>query len=80
MDHTYQAADLFLSGSNCAQAVLLAYQDLTGLDPELAAKISSSFGGGMGRLREVQTIHVCTHTCALFIRVQSEGSGLRIGG
>lgn len=53
MDHTYQAADLFLSGSNCAQAVLLAYQDLTGLDPELAAKISSSFGGGMGRLREV---------------------------
>ena len=53
MDHTYQAADLFLSGSNCAQAVLLAYQDLTGLDPETAAKISSSFGGGMGRMREV---------------------------
>lgn len=53
MDHTYQAADLFLSGSNCAQAVLLAFSDITGLDNKLAAHISSSFGGGMGRMREV---------------------------
>lgn len=53
MDHTYQAADLFLSGSNCAQAVLLAFSDVTGLDDKLAARISSSFGGGMGRMREV---------------------------
>jgi len=53
MDHTYLAADLFLNGSNCAQAVLLAFSDLTGLDNATAARISSSFGGGMGRLREV---------------------------
>ena len=53
MDHQYLAADLFLNGSNCAQAVLLAFQDLTGLDPSLAARLSSPFGGGMGRQREV---------------------------
>ena len=53
MDHSYLAADLFLSGSNCAQAVLLAFSDVTGMDHQTAAKFSSSFGGGMGRLREV---------------------------
>ena len=53
MDHSLSAAELFLSGSNCAQAVLLAFQDLTGLDPHLAARLSSPFGGGMGRQREV---------------------------
>ena len=53
MDHTYKAADLFLSGSNCAQAIVVAFCDVTGLEPSFAAKLSSSFGGGMGRLREV---------------------------
>lgn len=53
MNHEYLAADLFLNGSNCAQAVLLAFGDVTGLEPALAAKLSSSFGGGLGRLREV---------------------------
>ena len=53
MDHKYLAADLFLNGSNCAQAVLIAFSDVTGLDPKLAAKLSSSFGGGLGRQREV---------------------------
>lgn len=53
MDHSYQAAELFLSGSNCAQAVVVAFCDVTGLEPDFAAKMASSFGGGMGRLREV---------------------------
>ena len=53
MDHSNRAADLFLSGSNCAQAVLLAFSDVTELDEKTAATLSSSFGGGMGRLREV---------------------------
>ncbi len=38
---------------NCAQAVFIAFSDLTGMDEMSAAKLSSSFGGGMGRLREV---------------------------
>ena len=43
----------FLSGYGCAQAVLLAYADLTGIDEKILARLGSSFGGGMGRLREV---------------------------
>ena len=53
MDHGIKAAELFLSGSNCAQAVAVAFCDVTGLTPEFSAKMASSFGGGMGRLREV---------------------------
>jgi C_GCAxxG_C_C family probable redox protein len=48
-----KAKNLFLNGYNCSQSVLLAFSDLTGLDDETAFKIASSFGGGMGRLREV---------------------------
>ena len=53
MDHSIKAAELFLSGSNCAQAVLMAFGDVTGLEDSFAAKLSCSFGGGMGRMREV---------------------------
>ena len=53
MDHGIKAAELFLSGSNCAQAVVVAFCDVTGRTPEFSAKMASSFGGGMGRLREV---------------------------
>ena len=53
MDHAMYAMDLFLEGYNCAQAVAVAFCDVTGLEKDFAAKMSSSFGGGMGRLREV---------------------------
>lgn len=53
MDHAEYAAELFMTGSNCAQSVVLAFGDLTGLEPDFAKKMSSSFGGGMGRMREV---------------------------
>lgn len=45
--------DLFLQGYTCAQAVVLAFEDITGLDRTAAAKLASGFGGGMGRMREV---------------------------
>ena len=48
-----KAKSLFLEGYNCAQAVFLAFEDLYPIDREIALKLSSSFGGGMGRLREV---------------------------
>jgi C_GCAxxG_C_C family probable redox protein len=51
--HSDCAKDLFKKGYNCSQAVFAAFCDETGLDLEDALKISSSFGGGMGRLREV---------------------------
>jgi len=53
MDHAEKARSLFLEGYNCAQAVFCAFDDLTGLDRETSARLASSFGGGMGRLREV---------------------------
>ena len=40
-------------GYNCCQAVVLAYNDVFGIDDSTAAALSSGFGGGMGRMREV---------------------------
>lgn len=40
-------------GFNCCQAVVLAYNDIFGLDDKTAASVASGFGGGMGRMREV---------------------------
>ena len=48
-----RAKQLFLDGYTCAQAVVLAFEDVTGLDNTTAARLASGFGGGMGRLREV---------------------------
>ena len=53
MNHGDKAAELFYEGYNCAQAVLMAFSDVTGLEEAYAARLISSFGGGMGRLREV---------------------------
>ncbi len=48
-----KAKALFLEGYNCAQAVFGAFAEELGFDFSTAMKLSSGFGGGMGRLREV---------------------------
>ena len=49
-----KAKALFKEGGyNCCQAVVLAYNDIFGIDDDTAAALSSGFGGGMGRMREV---------------------------
>lgn len=53
MTRTEKAIALFLEGANCAQAVFAAFADLVGMDERAALRISSSFGGGVGRQREV---------------------------
>jgi len=53
MDHGTKAAELFLSGYNCAQAVAVAFHEEMGLTESQAAKMALAFGGGMGRMREV---------------------------
>ena len=53
MNKSEKAKELFKQGYNCAQAVVGAYAEELGLDMETAMKLASSFGGGMGRLREV---------------------------
>ena len=52
-ERSERARAYFKEGYNCCQAVLLAFQDIIGLPEEKIAGISSGFGGGMGRLREV---------------------------
>lgn len=52
-DKSEKAMELFKSGYNCSQSVLGAWIDELGLDFSTAMKLSQSFGGGMGRLREV---------------------------
>ena len=49
-----KAKELFKSGYNCSQAVLGVFCEELGLDFETAMKLASSFGGGMGRMREVR--------------------------
>lgn len=53
MNHSEYAAQMFLKGYNCSQAVVVSFCDLTGLTPDYAARMACSFGGGMGRMREV---------------------------
>ena len=53
INHGDRARALFMEGYNCAQSVFCAFTDVTGLDMEASARLASSFGGGLGRLREV---------------------------
>jgi len=53
MNHKEYAMQLFKDGYNCSQAVTAAFSDVTGVSFEDSVKIASSFGGGMGRMREV---------------------------
>jgi C_GCAxxG_C_C family probable redox protein len=59
---TARALAYFEEGYNCAQSVFMAYSDIYGIDTETAASLSTSFGGGMGRLREV-----CGAVSAMFM-------------
>ena len=48
-----KAVRLFQEGFNCSQAVFAAYSDIYGIDEKTALRLASSFGAGMGRMREV---------------------------
>ena len=51
--YSEKAMNYFSEGYNCAQSVAVAFSDVTGLDEKTACRFSASFGGGMGRMREV---------------------------
>jgi C_GCAxxG_C_C family probable redox protein len=53
MDHAERAKELFKEGYNCSQSVFGAFCEDMNIELQTAMKLSSSFGGGMGRLREV---------------------------
>lgn len=51
--YAQKAMELFREGYNCSQSVFLAFEDKLNMDRSVVLKLSSSLGGGMGRLREV---------------------------
>ena len=53
MTRKEKAMQSFLEGYNCAQCMMLAFEDMLTIDIDTALKVASPFGGGMGRLREV---------------------------
>lgn len=57
-----RAVDFFKQGYNCAQSVTAAFADLYGFTPEQAFKMSASFGGGIGRMRQT-----CGAACGMFL-------------
>lgn len=57
-----KARNLFKEGRNCAQSVFCAFCEKYGIDFETGLRLSSSFGGGMGKLREV-----CGAVSAMFM-------------
>ena len=65
-----RAAANFISGCNCAQAVLMAYADVLGLTQEQAAMVAVGHGGGMGRLR----LHCGAFSAAVMLAGAIEGS------
>lgn len=53
MTRRESAMENFKKGYNCSQSIVLAFEDLLPIDSKQLSKMASSFGGGMGRLREV---------------------------
>ena len=57
-----KAVALFKEGFNCSQSVVAAFADKYGFTQEQALRMSASFGGGIGRMRET-----CGAACGLFM-------------
>ena len=57
-----KAVALFKEGYNCSQSVVGAYADMYGFTFEQALHMAASFGGGIGRMREI-----CGAACGMFL-------------
>lgn len=57
-----RAVSLFKEGFNCSQSVVAAFADRYGFTREQALRMSASFGGGIGRMRET-----CGAACGMFL-------------
>lgn len=57
-----RALELFKNGYNCSQSVTAAFADMYGFNEEQALRMSASFGGGIGRMRET-----CGAACGMFL-------------
>ena len=61
-DRIAKAVELFRSGYNCSQSVVAAFADLYDFTTDQALKMSASFGGGIGRMRQT-----CGAACGMFL-------------
>ena len=61
-DRIEKAVELFKSGYNCSQSVVGAFADMYGFTEEQAFRMSASFGGGIGRMRQT-----CGAACGMFL-------------
>lgn len=52
MSKVQEAVSCYNSGFNCSQAILSTYGTEFGIDRDTALKLSTGFGGGMGRMGE----------------------------
>jgi len=57
-----RAALLREQGFNCAQCVFASCADLYGIDERTALRVSASFGGGIGQMRQT-----CGAACGMFM-------------
>lgn len=57
-----KAVALFKEGFNCSQSVVAAFADKYGFTEEQALRMSASFGGGIGRMRQT-----CGAACGMFL-------------
>ena len=70
-----KAVALFKQGFNCSQAVFAACADLYGIsDQSLALRLSASFGGGIGRMRQT-----CGAACGMFLLAGLQNGSATIG-
>ena len=70
-----RAKALFKQGFNCSQSVFAACADIYGIEDEaLALRLSASFGGGIGRMRQT-----CGAACGMFMLAGLE-NGSAIAG
>ncbi|MBD5100234.1 MAG: C_GCAxxG_C_C family protein [Clostridiales bacterium] len=53
IDRKKKAYELFKSGYNCAQSVVVAFEDVLKLDRETLLNVAIGFGGGFGRTRNL---------------------------
>lgn len=61
-DRVEKAVEYFKSGYNCSQSVVAAFADMYGFTEEQALRMSASFGGGIGRMRQT-----CGAACGIFL-------------
>lgn len=69
-----KAVAFFKEGFNCSQSVVAAFADKYGFTHEQALRMSASFGGGIGRMRET-----CGAACGLFMLAGLEKSATEGG-